>query len=162
MANETADSDTIKEIRRALVTLIRKVRGIAALGRGLSYAGTTILVYVDQAADAHATSLAHELGLDKSTVCRQLADVEQQGLLRKEPHPIHPRMQRLKLTAKGRRVLSSTVALQSKQISEVLRDWPEPDVVAFCQLLWRFVHDIERTDDSAPEPTKGRRGHGDT
>lgn len=161
MANRTADGDTIKEIRRSLFTLARRVRILAARTRGLSYAGTAILVYVGQSADAHATSLAYELGLDKSTVCRQLADVEQRGLLRKEPHPIHPRMQRLKLTAKGRRVFSSTVALQCKQISEILRDWAEPDIVAFGQLLWRFVHDMDRTDDSARAQTKGRRGHGD-
>jgi DNA-binding MarR family transcriptional regulator len=162
MVKDTADSDTIKEIRRALVLLDRRVRVLAARTRGLSFAGTAILVYVEQAADAHATGLADELALDKSTVCRQLAYVEQRGLLRKEPHPIHPRMQRLKLTAKGRRVLSSTVALQCKQISEILRDWPEPDVVAFQQLARRFARDMDRIDDSARAPTKGRRGHGDT
>ncbi len=149
MANETADGDTIKEMRQALFTLSRRVRALAARSTGLSFAGTTILVYVGQAADAHANSLADELGLDKSTVCRQLADVERQGLLRKEPHPIHPRMQRLKLTAKGRRVLSSTVAHQCKQIAEILRDWPQPDVVAFHRLVRRFARDSDRIDSSA-------------
>jgi DNA-binding MarR family transcriptional regulator len=162
MGNPTADSDTIKELRRALVTLTRRVRGIAALSRGLSFAGTAILVWVDQSADAHATSLADELGLDKSTVCRQLAEVERQGLLRKEPHPVYPRMQRLKLTVKGRRLLSSTVAHQCRQIAEILRDWPEPDVVAFHQLVRRFARDADRADNSAPAQTKGRRGDVDT
>ena len=162
MANETADGDSIREMRQALFTLTRRVRVLAARSKGLSHAGTSILVYVGQSADAHATSLAYELGLDKSTVCRQLADVERQGLLRRESHPIHPRMQRLKLTAKGRRVLSSTVAHQCKQIAEVLKNWPKPDVVAFHQLLQRFVRDTDRIDSSAPAQTKGRRVHGDT
>jgi DNA-binding MarR family transcriptional regulator len=47
--------------------------------QGLSFVAFGVLTYVDSAPSPHAKDLADVYGLDKSTVSRQLADLEAQG-----------------------------------------------------------------------------------
>jgi DNA-binding MarR family transcriptional regulator len=143
----TADN-SLDEIQRALITFSRSTK-VHARSFGLSFVTATILVYIDSAAEPHATGLADEYGLDKSTVSRQLADLESQGLLRRVIHATRPRTQLLKLTAKGERVLSAARTRHRTRLAETLENWPKADVVELSRLLSRFVVDLDRHDTAA-------------
>jgi DNA-binding MarR family transcriptional regulator len=143
-------NDPLDDIQRALILFSRnsKLHGRSV---GMSFVTTTILSYVASTPEPHATGLADEYGLDKSTVSRQLAVLEDQGLIRRLPHATRARSQLLKLTAKGRRAFASAIANHRRRLGDSLGTWPEADLVAFSRLLSRFVLDLDRTD-SATRP----------
>lgn len=142
------EDDPIGEIHRAIITVSRSARIQAIRESNLSLVALAILSYVDNTADPTATDLAGEYGLDKSTVSRQLADLERQALLRRVPDATRARMQLLKLTAKGRRCLSAARTSQRKRLGKKLGNWPAADVVAFSRLLSRFASATNRPDNS--------------
>jgi DNA-binding MarR family transcriptional regulator len=145
-------TDPLDDIQRALILFSRSSK-LQARAVGMSFVTTTILFYVASTPEPHATGLADEYGLDKSTVSRQLAVLEDQGLIRRAPHATRARSQLLKLTAKGRRDLASAIANHRRRLAESLGTWPDSDVVTFSRLLSRFVLDLDRTD-SVAKPTE--------
>jgi DNA-binding MarR family transcriptional regulator len=143
--HHTVDVSPLDDIQRALIMFSRSSK-LQARAIGMSFVTTTILSYVASTPEPHATGLADDYGLDKSTVSRQLGVLEDQGLIRRVPHATRARSQLLKLTAKGRRVLASAIANHRERLGESLGAWPEADLVAFSRLLSRFVLDLDRTD----------------
>jgi DNA-binding MarR family transcriptional regulator len=134
------DDDPIGEIQRLIVTFTRNSRNQAAKSvAGGSFVSAAILSYVATSNDPTATDLAALWALDKSTVSRQLADLEQQGLLKRAPHARRSRTQQLKLTAKGRKALDTAIAKHRERIEKVLASWTPAEIARFGELLSRFV-----------------------
>ena len=150
-----ADEHALDDIQRAFITFSRSSK-VHARAFGLSFVTATILLYIDSNVEPHATGLADEYGLDKSTVSRQLAYLESQGLLRRVAHATRPRAQLLKLTAKGQRALSEAIARHRTRLGDALKGWPKADVVALSRLLSRFVVDLDRHDTATA--TAAHRG----
>ncbi|WP_033294625.1 MarR family winged helix-turn-helix transcriptional regulator [Amycolatopsis jejuensis] len=135
-------SDALDAIHRAMILFSRGSRVRSnELYEGLGFVPYTLLSSVDLADCAHAADLAQEYGLDPSTVSRQLAELEDAGLLVRGPDPHHSRKQRLELTAAGRCAVATTRAAQRERLAERLQDWPRHDVTEFGRLLTRFVAD---------------------
>jgi len=83
-------NDPVGEIQRAIILFTRNSRTQAARD-GWSFVTAAILSYIDSSLDPTAMDLAELYGLDKSTVSRQLADLEDQGLMTRAPHETRPR-----------------------------------------------------------------------
>lgn len=140
MPGEGRDGDALDAIHRAMILFSRGSRVRSnELYEGLGFVQYTMLSSIDLADCAHAADLAHEYGLDPSTVSRQLAELENAGLLVRGPDPRHSRRQRLELTETGHRALAVTRAAQRERLEERLRDWPSGDVAEFARLLSKFV-----------------------
>ncbi|SFO93693.1 MarR family winged helix-turn-helix transcriptional regulator [Amycolatopsis rubida] len=140
MPGEDRDGDALDAIHRAMILFSRGSRVRSnELYEGLGFVQYTMLSSIDLADCAHAADLAQEYGLDPSTVSRQLAELENAGLLVRGPDPRHSRRQRLELTEAGHRALAITRAAQRDRLEERLRDWPRRDVAEFGRLLSRFV-----------------------
>ena len=132
--------DPIGEIQRAIIQFTRNSRSAAARSAaGGSFVGAAIMSYVVNAADPTATDLAELWGMDKSTVSRQLADLEAQRLVVRTAHPTRARTQRLRLTAKGQRALAAAIANHRDRIAKVVATWSARDVSQFAALLTRFA-----------------------
>lgn len=135
-----SDDDPIGKIQRLIVTFTRNSRNQAAKSiAGGSFVSAAILSYVATSDDPTATDLAALWGLDKSTVSRQLADLEEQALLKRAPHARRSRTQQLRLTAKGRKALDAAIANHRERIEKVLASWTPADIARFGELLSRFV-----------------------
>jgi DNA-binding MarR family transcriptional regulator len=138
----TTDADPIEEIHRAIILFSRASRTRANdMYEGLSFVGYTLLSYVDTTPCPHASDLAEEYSLDRSTVSRQLAELEESGLLRRCADPHHSRKQRLELTTLGRKSLAAAKSGQRKRLEDRFGHWPHQDVVMFGRLFRRFVFD---------------------
>jgi DNA-binding MarR family transcriptional regulator len=109
---------------------------------GGSFVAAAILSYVSNADDPTATDLAELWGLDKSTVSRQLGELEERGMLLRVPHPTRSRTQLLKLTAKGKRAFEVALSDHRKRIEKVLASWNDGDITRFGELLARFVYSV--------------------
>jgi DNA-binding MarR family transcriptional regulator len=133
-------ADPVDEIHQSIILFMRATRTRSSdMYLGLSFVAYSIVSYVDLSPCPHASDLAEEYGLDKSTVSRQLADLENSDLLYRVPDPRHPRKQMLKLTPKARRHLSKIRRLQRERLVLELESWPAADVAEFGRLLHRFV-----------------------
>lgn len=145
MGDMTTESDPIDEIHRSIILFSRSARARANdMYEGLSFVAYTLLTYVDITECPHASDLAEEYGLDKSTVSRQLAELEAGGLLRRVPDPHHSRRQRLELTDEGGSSLAMTRARQRERLKQQLSGWSQDDVSTFGELFWRFVSELGR------------------
>ncbi|KFF98984.1 MarR family transcriptional regulator [Streptomyces scabiei] len=109
----------------------------------LSFVAYTMLSYVRTAPQPTASDLAERYGLEKSTVSRQLSQLEEDGLLRRVSHPSRPRTKLLELTDTGRGRLARVRQHQRKELQERLGRWPDEDVETFSRLLRRFVTELD-------------------
>ena len=85
-----------------MTCMVRRSRELSGeLHPGLSLVGYTLLTQIDAMSQAHAADLAAYFGLDKSTVSRQLDELINAGLLRRDGERPGRRGQALVVTDEG-------------------------------------------------------------
>ena len=76
------------------------------LGTGMTLGQARVLFEIAQLAPVQARALQVYLGLDAGYLSRRLAELEDEGLIRRKPSPRDRRIKQIELTAKGRRKLA--------------------------------------------------------
>lgn len=89
--------------------------------------------------------LVHELGLDKSTVTRQVDAVVRLGLVERSPDPHDARARVVRLTDAGRSRYDEVVASSVVEWRTRLAEWDPEDIRTLTDLLHRLSDD---TDDA--------------
>ncbi|MFE7188446.1 MarR family winged helix-turn-helix transcriptional regulator [Kitasatospora sp. NPDC057541] len=128
---------------------VRGSDGVAALVR----AAYLLLERLERLGPANVKALADALGVDSSTVTRQVAPLVAAGLVGRVQDPADRRAVRLALTPLGAGRLSEVRAGRAELTRRLVADWPPEEQRAFCALLARFNHSME-------EYTAGRQGPG--
>src|ERR1700741_4263135 len=114
----------IHHLYRSLATLMRRRAELSAeVHPGLSLAGYTMLTHIEAVPGTRATDLAGLFGLDKSTVSRQLNELEAAGLILSEGEQPGRRGRRLALTAQGRCLLEREADPACRRFGERLAGW---------------------------------------
>ncbi|PWU49731.1 MarR family transcriptional regulator [Micromonospora globispora] len=72
--------------------------------QGLSMWGYVVLTALDETPLRTQTALARTIGADKTRIIGVLDDLQQRGLIRREPDPADRRVHLLRLTPAGRRL----------------------------------------------------------
>lgn len=120
----------------------------AALARkvhaGLDAAGYSVMVALDTDEVVRAADLVARFGVDKSTISRQLAQLESLGLVERVPDAADRRVLVVHLTATGEERLHAVREARRARIRGVLDDWPADDVRALGELLGRLNADVGR------------------
>jgi len=99
------------------------------------------------------SALASELGLDATTVTRQVAAMDADGLLARSRDPHDGRACLVELTAGGVRRMDEVRADREARIAKLLHDWPDADRETLGEMLARFNAAI-RADRSADQLTQ--------
>lgn len=86
---------------------------------GLKVTQAPILVGLATAGDVPLTALADALGLDRTTLTRNLKVLEQRGLVSTREHEDDARVRIVSITAEGSRVLAGTLARWEQVQSKV-------------------------------------------
>ena len=129
----------IEDLYRQLNAMIRRSRELSNdLHPGLSLVGYTFLSMVDTTPALRASDLAEQLGLDKSTVSRQLNQLFDAGLLDREGGRPGRRGDPLSLTPAGRRALTTDADRVRTRLTGWLEDWEDRDIDALAELMARF------------------------
>ncbi|KZM73746.1 winged helix-turn-helix transcriptional regulator [Nocardia terpenica] len=129
----------IQVIQRELTAFARRARGRAAeLHPGLSLVAASILDLIIDRDGCLAAELAEHFLLDKSTVSRQVASLEQQGYLAKEVDPANRRNHILRATAAGKRVAREAERSRRGAFTERLHDWDDHDIAQLARYLMRY------------------------
>jgi DNA-binding MarR family transcriptional regulator len=143
-----ARDDLIQDLYRQLNSVIRRSRELSNdLHPGLSLVAYTFLSLVEAVPDLRASDLAQRLGLDKSTVSRQLNQLFSAGLLDREGGRPGRRGDPLSLTPEGRKTLAADADRVRLRLKEWVREWEEQDIGLLADLMARFNASV---DDSLP------------
>ncbi len=130
-------------LERELTVLLRRARAVSArmageLHRGLDGAAYGLLTLLDDTGPLRASDLVTKLGLDKSTVSRQVASLVDLGLVDRAADPDDGRAQVLSISAEGHRRLSDVRDVRRARWEADLSDWPASDVATLGELLARL------------------------
>lgn len=156
MARETAEElfGSLQMLERVLRWGFRAQRRPDDPGPGAQ----ATLFYLLRHEPARAKDIAEWLGVGPATQSRQLADLEQHGLIQREPDPEDARAARIRLTEHGR---ETVLALRDRRIDLVARALEGMDVetaddtVAALRGLVTVVRDglVQITEGTPGRPT---------
>lgn len=142
----------IAELEWELVLL---VRALEAVQRRRNYpldrAHYLLLGLLEREGPQSIAALASHLLLDGSTVTRQVATMEDQGLVEKQPHPQDGRSALICATPRGLREAAKMREMRLRRVKMLFQGWDGKDRATFAALLARFNASLSEVL-SAPEP----------
>jgi DNA-binding MarR family transcriptional regulator len=131
-------------VERELAVLIRHLERLgrhsdlyAGMG-GAGRAGYLLLMTLEEAGAATIGALAATLGLDASTVTRQIAAMESDGLVDRAADPQDRRCSIISPSERGRALLRSVRARRSARVDSLLEGWSHADRRDLARLLERL------------------------
>ena len=89
------------------------------------------------------TELAHALGLDPSSVSRQVSSLERSGWVVREKDPADQRAQRLELTPTGGQVVATVRAARERALQTLTPSWSTQDLDDLSSCLARLNTDLD-------------------
>jgi DNA-binding MarR family transcriptional regulator len=130
-------------LEREVALLLRRSRAISGrlggeLHRDLDGAAYGLLVLLDDAGPLRASDVVARLGLDKSTVSRQVASLVDLGMVDRAADPADGRAQVLSTSAEGHRRLTELREARRARWEADLADWATSDVATLAALLSRL------------------------
>lgn len=143
-------ADDLEVVERALNTFFRLSRNFRFQEAVHKRSGFTtdrasygVLSRVGELQPVRLSELAHVLGVDVSTISRQVATLEHRGLLSRAADPADGRAVRLELTEQGQHYLTKLSNAWHEIVAEALADWPPREVAKFSGMIDRFVLGLE-------------------
>jgi DNA-binding MarR family transcriptional regulator len=144
-------------LEREIGLLLRRSRAISTrlareLHPDLDGAAYGLLALLQDAGPLRASDLVARLGLDKSTVSRQVASLVDLGMVTREPDPDDGRAQVLRPSAEGTARLAGIREARRARWEADLEHWPAEDVATLAALLGR----LNRLGEAREAETAGR------
>ncbi|MFJ9415912.1 MULTISPECIES: MarR family winged helix-turn-helix transcriptional regulator [unclassified Streptomyces] len=115
-----------------------RLGGVGQARNSMDRAAYLLLNRLDQEGPMGVKALAAGMGIDSSTVTRQVAPLVDSGLVSRATHPEDGRAVVLQLSERGRARLEEVRASRRALMALVTEDWSPDDRDAFCALLTRF------------------------
>lgn len=154
LVGSDADLVAVGAIEQELTLLVRRAQKVHLRGGPADHvverAGYGILARLHDVGPSRPGELAAHFHLDASTISRQVASLEQAGLVGREPDAEDRRACRLRLTDHGRRVLTTTRAERRSVVRDLLQSWSAADLANFASRLAAFNADLG--SQMAPDP----------
>ena len=129
---------------------------------GLEIPGGITTVRVLRAVETHYADaspsigdIAARLAVEHSTASRSVDAAVRHGLLSKHTCEQDMRRTRLKLTARGRSVLSKTSARRRELLGTVTEGWSDQDLARLITLLDALLAGFDRLESTRPEQRTG-------
>jgi len=135
--HDHSDPDPVGVVEREFGTLMMHVIRYKhqVNGNRLDRMALMVLGTLAYCGPSRLTTIAERTGLDPSTVSRQVADLEREGLLARETDPDDRRAMLLKATAEGQQMLDRLTRGRRRRMERLLSDWSPDDIVTFGRLL---------------------------
>jgi DNA-binding MarR family transcriptional regulator len=115
-----------------------RLGGVGKARNSMDRAAYLLLNRLDNEGPMGVKALAEGMGIDSSTVTRQVAPLVDSGLVKRTSHPEDGRAVVLALSPRGRARLDEVRASRQQLMSVVTEGWTELERETFCELLGRF------------------------
>jgi DNA-binding MarR family transcriptional regulator len=144
---------TVERIEREVAVLVR----LAELARAdkqasdrLVRSAYLLLTALDETGPMTTAALGANMGVDVSTVSRQVAPLEEQGLVSRVPNPADGRSTTIAITPLGASRLLAARAERYRIYSELLSGWSEEDRDRLASYLHRLNAAIADREKKRP------------
>ncbi|KRV46980.1 MarR family transcriptional regulator [Wenjunlia vitaminophila] len=115
-----------------------RLGGVGKARNSMDRAAYLLLNRLDLQGPMGVKALAESMGIDSSTVTRQVAPLVESGLVERASHPEDGRAVVLELTTRGLQRLEEVRQSRRQLMTLVTQDWTEHEREVFCDLLCRF------------------------
>jgi DNA-binding MarR family transcriptional regulator len=115
-----------------------RLAGLGAARNSMDRAAYLLLSRLDQEGPTGVKALAAGMGIDSSTVTRQVAPLVEAGLVDRSADPDDGRAVVLRLSPEGSARLNEVRASRRALIALLTADWTREERAVFCSLLSRF------------------------
>ncbi|MGW8378814.1 MarR family winged helix-turn-helix transcriptional regulator [Actinacidiphila sp. SB3-2] len=132
-----------------------RLGGVGQARNSMDRAAYLLLNRLDQEGPMGVKALAAGMGIDSSTVTRQVAPLVDSGLVKRTSHPEDGRAVVLQLSPRGSARLAQVRSSRRDLMELLTEDWSEEERESFCSLLTRFNTALLGTHPTAgaePEP----------
>lgn len=152
----TASGESLERIERELTILVRRTQRVHLSTEGMAHSlersAYAILGLLHDEGPLRSSVVAANFRVDPSTVSRQLAALQDAGLVVRAADPDDGRATRLSLTPRGRQTLQATRRARRSLVRGLLATWPGSDRDTFALLLERFNAGLDCIQDAASTP----------
>ncbi|MBV2356464.1 MarR family transcriptional regulator [Streptomyces sp. J2-1] len=115
-----------------------RLGGVGQVRNTMDRAAYLLLNRLDKEGPMGVKALAASMGIDSSTVTRQVAPLVDSGLVKRTSHPEDGRAVVLQLSPRGTARLEEVRSSRRQLMAELTHDWEPADRERFCALLTRF------------------------
>ncbi|MFE9098665.1 MarR family winged helix-turn-helix transcriptional regulator [Streptomyces sp. NPDC007264] len=115
-----------------------RLGGVGQVRNSMDRAAYLLLNRLDKEGPMGVKALAASMGIDSSTVTRQVAPLVDTGLVKRTSHPEDGRAVVLQLSPRGAARLEEVRSSRRQLMAELTQDWAPEEREAFCTLLTRF------------------------
>lgn len=155
------DLGSVESIEQELTLLVRRAEKVHLRGgpteQVVERAAYGILAWLHDTSPLRSSELAAHFHVDASTISRQVAALEQAGLVTREPDADDRRALQLRLTERGLKVLSTTRAERRGVVRGLLRSWSPEDLARFASLLAAFNAGLDKHLSPDPHTVEGSK-----
>ncbi|MCM2421286.1 MarR family transcriptional regulator [Streptomyces sp. RKAG293] len=115
-----------------------RLGGVGKARNSMDRAAYLLLNRLDREGPMGVKALAEGMGIDSSTVTRQVAPLVDTGLVKRTSHPEDGRAVVLALSPRGLGRLEEVRSSRKQLMAQVTEGWSENEREMFCDLLGRF------------------------
>ena len=129
-----------------------RLGGVGQVRNSMDRAAYLLLNRLDKEGPMGVKALASSMGIDSSTVTRQVAPLVDTGLVKRTSHPEDGRAVVLQLSPRGLARLEEVRSSRRELMAELTRDWEPEEREQFCTLLTRFNSALSARQTGQPAP----------
>ncbi|CAD0336950.1 MarR family winged helix-turn-helix transcriptional regulator [Xanthomonas hortorum] len=148
---DTPEGARLRELHGALLEIVgvmnqpqRDAAMILEAGISLERAQFPLLVLVERFGPIGVVELADRVGRDYTTVSRQIAKLEEQGLVSRRESAADRRVREAVITRKGKTMTDKVDEARKKIGFSIFSEWKERDLDALVRLMRKFADDLKR------------------
>lgn len=127
-----------------------RLGGVDRVRNCMDRAAYLLLNRLDREGPMGVKALAEGMGIDSSTVTRQVAPLVESGLVKRTSHPEDGRAVVLALSPRGQSRLAEVRASRRALMAEITDDWTPIERADFTTLLGRFNAALSERHGTAP------------
>ncbi|MET9546561.1 MULTISPECIES: MarR family winged helix-turn-helix transcriptional regulator [unclassified Streptomyces] len=129
-----------------------RLGGVGQVRNSMDRAAYLLLNRLDKEGPMGVKALAASMGIDSSTVTRQVAPLVDTGLVKRTSHPEDGRAVVLQLSPRGQARLDEVRSSRRELMAELTQDWAPEERESFCALLTRFNSALSARQTSHTAP----------
>lgn len=155
----TTDSDTglLDTLQHQVAVFARRAEqtrlgGVGQVRNSMDRAAYLLLNRLDNEGPMGVKALAASMGIDSSTVTRQVAPLVDTGLVKRTSHPEDGRAVVLELSPRGQTRLGEVRSSRRALMAKLTDGWEPAEREQFCALLSRFNKALSTHQTGQPAP----------